>query len=93
MVTELPALPLDDELPELELLELELAAPPDDELELLDELDEELELVGCGSLSPPQAASADAAKPVITSCSLFMRVPNIVIVYSCNARFACRAGE
>lgn len=76
MVSELPALPLDEELLELELLDNdELDELLDDELELLLE---ELELDGFVSPSPPQATSADATTPVRTSCSFFMRVPKLL---------------
>lgn len=78
MVSELPALPLDEELLELELLEDELDELLDDELELLllEELELELEPDGSAPPAPPQAASVDATRPVRTSCSLFMEVPN-----------------
>lgn len=71
MVNELPAPPLDEELLELELLDDELEELLEDELLL-----EELELDWSVSPSPPpQATKADAARPVKTSCSLFMRIP------------------
>lgn len=87
MVRALSPPPPDEELLELELLDEELDELLDEELLLLLLL-EELELDGSAPPSPPQAASVDAARPVKTSCSLFMGKHLVVILRCRESKFA-----